>query len=133
MRKGLEVGKKHELDFKVTSEMRPARRDGSVVHPVYSTWSMVHHFEIVCRELLEPYLEEQEEAVGHELEVRHLAPAPLGASVRVQAVLEEIRHNRVLTAVEVFCGKRRIGEGRLVQVVLPKEKLQKRFREASET
>ena len=102
--------------------------DGELVHPCYSTWSLVHHMEIAARKVLVDFLEPHEEGIGSHVSVDHLAPCSLGKLVRVRAELVEVskeHHPRVVCAVEAYDGDRLLGRGRQVQVVMNKRKLAK--------
>ncbi len=78
----------------------------------YSTPAMVHHLEQLCLRLLQPYLEEGEGTVGVRVEVRHLAPTPIGQRVRHVARLLEKEGRRFLFRVEAYRQDgEKIGEG----------------------
>lgn len=127
MRPGFIPGIVREVSFAVTLDMCPAF-DGEVVHRVYSTWSAAHHFEIAARKVLVEFLEPHEEGIGSHLSIDHLAPCPLGRTVRVRAELIEVtrdHHPRVVCAVEAFDGERLLARGRQVQVVMNKAHLAK--------
>ena len=64
------VEQKHVIEF---------ARDG--MPAVLSTPNLVGLLERTARESLAPFLEAGERSVGMEIEVRHLAPTPLGAQV----------------------------------------------------
>jgi predicted thioesterase len=49
--------------------------------------------------------------VGSEVNVRHLAPTPIGRTVVVTARVIEVGGRSVLFAVEAHDGERKIGEG----------------------
>jgi fluoroacetyl-CoA thioesterase len=66
------VGPEHAIDF--ASGGMPA---------VLSTPRLVALIERTARESLYPFLEENERTVGAELEIRHLAPTPLGKNVTI--------------------------------------------------
>lgn len=119
-----------EIQIVVTSDMIARFDELGTVHPVYSTWTMIKHMEEASRKVILPFLEEHEEGVGHAVDVVHLAPAAVGARVTVRAVLERVDGNRIHTRVEALSGRGTIGEGRMVQVVLPRARLQERFRDA---
>ena len=72
----LTVEQQHVIDF---------ARDG--MPAVLSTPNLVGLLERTAREALAPYLEANERTVGIEIELRHLAPTPLGASVTCLARL----------------------------------------------
>jgi predicted thioesterase len=64
------VEQKHVIDF--ATDGMPA---------VLSTPNLIGLLERTAREALSPLLEANERTVGMEIEVRHLAPTPLGAKV----------------------------------------------------
>jgi predicted thioesterase len=64
------VGPEHVIDF--ATDGMPA---------VLSTPRLIGLIERTAREALYPFLESNERTVGVEIEIRHLAPTPAGASV----------------------------------------------------
>jgi len=127
MRPGFDPGIVREVSVVVTPDMCPAF-DGVIVHRVYSTWSAAHHFELAARKVLVDFLEAHEEGVGSHLSIDHLAPCPLGRTVRVRAELIEVtaeHHPRVVCRVEAYDGDRLLARGKQVQVVMNKEHLSK--------
>ena len=66
------VGPEHAIDF--ASGGMPA---------VLSTPKLVGLIERTARESIYPFLDESERTVGMELEIRHLAPTPLGKRVTI--------------------------------------------------
>ncbi len=122
MKSSLKVGIRAEVTAVVTEDMCPAF-DGTIVHRLYSTWSMAHHMELAARKVLAPHLEEHEEAIGSHLSIDHLAPTPLGHTVRVAAEATEVDATTVVCAVRAYDGDRLVGRGTQVQRVLSREKL----------
>jgi predicted thioesterase len=122
-------GIKVELPVKVKPWMKP-NLEGLVKHPLYSTWAMVYHMETAARMLLAPYLDEDEEAVGGAVLVKHLQPAAVHANLRVTAKLVSCRDNKVTTKLEVYGKSRKIGEGSHVQVVMSKKRFVRLLRDA---
>jgi len=122
MKPGLEPGVACEIRIVVTPEMCP-HFDGVLAHPVYSTWSVVHHMEIAGRRLLAPFLDPQEEGVGSHICIDHKSPAPIGCSVLVRAEVNSNDGRRLEARVTARCGKRLIAEGKFVQTILSKERL----------
>ncbi|MHC4414111.1 MAG: thioesterase family protein [Planctomycetota bacterium] len=123
MKPSLEVGTRAEVTATVTEDMCPAF-DEVVVHRVYSTWSMAHHMELAARMVLAPHLEEDQEGIGSHLSVDHLAPTPVGHTVRVVAEAIEVDETTVVCAVTAYDGDRLVGRGTQIQRVLPKKKLE---------
>ena len=129
MKPSLKLGDTAEIVITVTEDMCPAF-DGVVVHRVYSTWSMGHHFEIAARKLLMPNLQEHEEGIGSHLSIDHIAPTRLGHRVRIVAEAIEIGRTTLvceLTAYHVRPdgSEKLAGRGKQIQRALPKGKLEK--------
>ena len=78
------VGTTGELKFTVAQEhVIDFATDG--MPAVLSTPRLIGLIERTAREALYPFLEEHERTVGMEIEIRHLAPTPLGANVTCHA------------------------------------------------
>jgi len=123
MKPTLKVGNTAEVTALVTEDMCPAFND-VVVHHLYSTWSMAHHMELAARKVLAPHLDDHEEGIGSHISIDHLAPTPVGRTVRVVAEAVEIDESTVVCEICVYDGERLVGQGRQIQRVLPKKKLQ---------
>ena len=124
MKPGFLPGIARDVTAVVTEAMCPAF-GGIVVHRCYSTWSLVHHMELAARLVLVDFLEEDEEGVGAHVSVDHLAPCPVGRTVRVRAELTEVSGKRVVCAVTAYDGDRLLARGTQVQVVMNKDKLRR--------
>ena len=120
MKPGLRPGAEASITVTVTPDMLATFEELGAVHPLYATWSMVRHMELACRKIILPYLEPDEDAVGHSISVTHLGPSRLGDRVTTRARLLEIRGNRIVCAVEAHNENGKIGEGTQVQVLLPR-------------
>jgi fluoroacetyl-CoA thioesterase len=120
MKPGMEVGQTATVEAVVTPEMF-AQFEGSVVHPAYSTVSMVYHMEWASRKIILPYLEDHEEGIGAAVSVKHIAPTTEGETVTVTATLTEVKDNVIITKVEARNHQRLIGIGEVKQVILPKQ------------
>ena len=127
MRQGLVPGAAAEVRVAVTDDMLARFEELGLVHPVYSTWTMVRHMELASRKVILPYLEPHEEAVGYSVSVTHTAPTPAGATVTARARLVHIEGNKVTCAVSVDNGTTTIGEGTTVQMVVSAQALRDRF------
>ncbi|WP_349409661.1 thioesterase family protein [Pseudalkalibacillus sp. SCS-8] len=123
MKPGMEVGQKATITAKVTPEMF-AQFEGNVVHPAYSTVSMVYHMEWAARQIILPYLEDHEEGIGGGVSARHLNPTPEGSEITVTATLRELKGKAVICDLEVRNEKEKIGEGEVTQYILPREMIQ---------
>jgi len=127
VRSELRPGIFEEQQFDVTEETSTTVL-GRLPIPVYSTPAMVKHMEGVAACLLSRYLEEGEASVGTKLDVRHLAPTPLGLKVTVRATLIKVEDRRCLFSVEAHDGKERIGEGTHERYVIQLERFLSRLR-----
>lgn len=123
MKPSLKIGNTAEVTAVVTEEMCPAF-DGVVVHHVYSTWSMAYHMEVAARKVLSPYLEEHEEGIGSHISIDHLAPTPVGRTLRIVAQAVEVGETTLVCEVKAYDGDRLVGRGKQIQRVLPKKKLE---------
>jgi fluoroacetyl-CoA thioesterase len=130
MKSGLAEGHTAVVTTEVTPSMY-AQFEGDVVHPVYSTVSMVYHMEWASRKIILPYLEDHEEGMGAKVNVEHMAPAKTGSSLEIKASVIKYERNIIVTEVTVRDREndRLIGKGEVKQVVLPKEKINERIKE----
>ncbi len=127
MREGLVPGAEAQVTVTVTEDMLARFEELGLVHPVYSTWTMVRHMELASRKVILPYLEPHEEAVGYSVNVTHTAPTPVGATVTARARLVHIEGNKVTCAVSAHNGTAMIGEGTTVQMIVAADALRARF------
>lgn len=119
---GLTPGTAFVLEFEVAESMCP-HFDGALVHPVCATWTLCHQMEVAGRNLLAPYLEPHEEAVGAHISIDHRAPAVIGSRVRVRAEAVHATPRRLEANVTAHADDRLLASGRFVQIVLSKERL----------
>ena len=91
----MEVGQQATITATVTPEMF-AQFEGDIVHPAYSTVSMVYHMEWAARQIILPYLEDHEEGIGGGVSARHLNPTPAGSEISVTATLRAVKGKAVI-------------------------------------
>ncbi len=77
----------------------------------FSTPSMISLMEQASSQAVATYLDEGQVTVGFEVNVRHLAPADIGATIVAHAEVTEVDRNRLVFRVEAYEGDRKIGEG----------------------
>jgi fluoroacetyl-CoA thioesterase len=78
---------------------------------VFGTPMMILAMELASAAAAAPHLPEGWVTVGSEVNVRHLAPSPIGRTVVATARVVEVSGRSVLLAVEAHDGVRKIGEG----------------------
>lgn len=76
-----------------------------------STPSMIGFMEGVCLKLMQQHLPPGQTSVGARVDVRHLAPSPVGKPVRVKATFLRTEGRRYIFEVQAFSGETKIGEG----------------------
>jgi len=76
-----------------------------------STPAMIGLMERAAVNALHPHLAEGQTSVGYEVNVRHLAPTPIGQRVRCVAEVMEVQGNKVLFKVEAHDEQKKTGEG----------------------
>jgi fluoroacetyl-CoA thioesterase len=130
LKEGMEIGQTATVTATVTAEMF-AQFEGKVVHPAYSTVSMVYHMEWAARQIILPYLEDHEEGIGGAVYVKHIAPSPEGSNIKVTATLTNLEGNIVITKVEAYNEKGLIGKGEVKQVILPKKEIARKLEQIS--
>ena len=79
---------------------------------VYATPMMILEMEMASGDAISAQLEPGWITVGTEVDVRHLAATPVGATVRTIARVIAVERRVIRFEVEAFDNSRRIGEGR---------------------
>ena len=77
----------------------------------FSTPAMIQLMEQAAMDGINRHLQEGEVSVGIEVNVRHLAPADIGATIVAHAELIEVERNRLTFQVEAYDADIKIGEG----------------------
>ncbi|GGD00949.1 hypothetical protein GCM10007216_34600 [Thalassobacillus devorans] len=124
MKPGMHEGQSATVRTKVTNDMF-AQFEGEVVHETFSTVSLVYYMEWASRQIILPYLEDEEEGMGGAVTVKHVNPAPKGAQVQITATVTALKRNVVVTDVKAESDGKTIGTGEVKQVILPKVKIKK--------
>jgi predicted thioesterase len=79
---------------------------------VYATPMMILEMEMASADAIAAVLAPGWITVGTEVDIRHLAATPVGATVRTTAKVVAVERRVIRFEVEAFDDKRRIGEGR---------------------
>ena len=111
------VGMTREETFQV-AEQHAAAHVGSGGSRVLATPWMIAFMERVAYRLLAEHLPEGKSSVGVLVNIRHLAPTPVGTSVRVQAEISAMAGSKVTFAVQAWDHVEKIGEGNHQRLVI---------------
>ncbi len=105
----LTAGLKADFELTVT-DADTASRWGSGLVPVYSTPALVGAMEKTAVLALKGHLPAGQTTVGGRIDVRHLAPTPVGMKVRVAAELVEVEGRKLVFKIEAWDEVEKIGE-----------------------
>jgi fluoroacetyl-CoA thioesterase len=94
---------------------------------VYATPMMILEMEMASGDAISGHLEPGWITVGTEVDIRHLAATPVGATVRTTARVIAVERRVIRFEVEAFEGERRIGEGRHARGLVNVASFTKRF------
>ena len=106
----ISIGATREVKLLVTSEVSIGFLGGQGAR-VLSTPHMIGHMERTCRDLVLPMLEAGYDTLGTQVNVSHLAAAPIGACVTFTAEIAAFADRRVQFRVEARDETGKIGEG----------------------
>ena len=120
----LEVGMKHTLEWEVTVKYCTTRGD----YQVFSTPSMTLLVEMASHQLAAPHLKPGQGQVGLSVNLRHLAPTPIGKRVRAETELTGIDRRKLMFKVKVYDDVEQVGEAEHERFVIDVDKYVERLR-----
>ena len=120
----LKIGMKHTLEMEVTEKYCTARGD----YKVFSTPSMTLFVEMASHQLAAPHLKSGQGQVGLSVNIRHLAPTPIGKKVRADAELTAIDRRKLTFKVQVFDDVEQVGEAEHERFVIDVDKYIERLK-----
>jgi len=106
----------------VVEEKHTARHLGSGGINVLATPIMIALMEEAGRNAVEPRLEPGQLTVGAEINIKHLAPTPMGMCVTTRAELLAVDGRMLTFRVEARDEKEKVGEGTHVRAIINLEK-----------
>lgn len=106
----LRAGLTAELLREVTQQLT-ADAYGVAGVKVLATPAMIAFMELASAQAVQPALEPGMTTVGSEVNIRHLAPTPVGDVVRVRSELLEVQGRRLTFRVEARDSAGLVGEG----------------------
>ncbi|MBU6458441.1 MAG: thioesterase [Bradyrhizobium sp.] len=107
----IKVGMSAERTLVVPLE-RAVGHFASYMPMVYATPMMILEMEMASADAVTPLLEPGWVTVGTEVDIKHIAATPVGATVRTTARVIAVERRVIRFEVEAFDERRRIGEGR---------------------
>jgi fluoroacetyl-CoA thioesterase len=94
---------------------------------VYATPMMILEMELASGDAINPHLEKGWVTVGTEVDIRHLAAAPVGATIRTTSKVIAVERRVIRFEVEAFEGERKIGDGRHARGLINVETFNRRL------
>lgn len=120
----LKVGMKETLVREVTESLTTTRGE----YKVFSTPSMVLLVEMAAHKLVAPHLKPGQGQVGLSVNIRHLAPTPIGKQVRAEVELTGVDRRKLTFKVKVFDDVEQVGEAEHERFVIDVDKYTERLK-----
>lgn len=108
------------------SEADTAARWGSGLVPVYSTPALAGQMENTAVAALAGHLPAGQTTVGGRIDIRRLAPTPVGMKVRAMAELVEVEGRKLVFKIEAWDAVEKIGEALHERFVIDEAKFMAR-------
>jgi predicted thioesterase len=125
----LKVGMKDVLEWDVTEKLTTTRGD----YKVFSTPSMCLFAEMAAHKLVEPHLKAGQGQVGLTVNIRHMAPTPIGKRVRAEVELTAIDRRKLTFHVNIHDDTEQVGEVTHERFVIDVDKYIERLRKKFST
>lgn len=110
----------------IVDQSKTASHLGSGSLQVYATPAMVTFIEHTCRELIEPKMVPGQTSVGVKINLKHLAPTPIGATISISAEVIAVESNLITFNAEVRDAVEVIGEAEHTRAIIDVSRFQKR-------
>ena len=119
----LKVGEKNSVELVVTeSDTALAMKSGSL--KVLATPKLICLVEEAAATLAEKFLPAEYTSVGISVDVKHIAPTPVGLKVRVEVELTEVDGRKLTFAVNASDAEGAVLNGRHDRFIVNREKFQ---------
>jgi predicted thioesterase len=125
----IRAGQKLSQDFLV-QEQHTAVHLGSGSVQVLATPMMIAFIENTALKLLGQSLEEGYSSVGTRVDIRHLAPSPLGNRIQVRTEVDQVVGQKVNLQVEVWDSGTLVGSGTHERYVIDIKRFMKRIKKS---
>ena len=121
------IGVNGRFELVVRPEHLANQFKDTALPPVLATPVMVMVMENAALNAIKPYLDAGESAVGTRVEVRHLAPTPIGQRVVGEAEVTKVDGRRIEFTVRATDETEEIGAGTHERVIVDLARLAKRL------
>jgi fluoroacetyl-CoA thioesterase len=121
------VGAKGYFTLIVQPEHLANRFKDSALPPVLATPVMIMAMENAALNALKAYLEPGESAVGTTIDIRHLAPTPVGATITAEAEVTRVEGGRITFVVHARDEVEEIGSGSHERAIVDLARLARRL------
>jgi fluoroacetyl-CoA thioesterase len=122
------VGATGSFSLVVLPEHLASRFKDVTLPPVLATPVMIMVMENAALNAIKPYLDTGESVLGTRVDVRHLAPTPVGQRVVGEATVTKVDGRRIEFSIRATNGNDEIGVGTHERVVLQLSKLFERMK-----
>ena len=120
----LKVGMQDEMEWEVTENLCTTRGG----YQVFSTPSMTLFVEMAAQKLAAPHLKPGQGQVGLSMNIRHLAPTPVGKKVRCEVELTAIDRRKLTFRAKVYDDVEQVGEAEHERFVIDLDKYMARLK-----
>ena len=117
----LQVGMTRELKVKSTAE-HSAQNFYKNLPNVFATPILGGLMEKVSAELIDEHLEAGQQSVGISMNLKHLAPTPLGMEIRVKTEVTAVDGRKLTFSLEAFDEVEKIGEATHERFIIQADK-----------
>ncbi|MEM4487806.1 MAG: thioesterase family protein [Desulfurococcaceae archaeon] len=121
------------VDEFLVKEEHAARHIGSGEASVLSTPSMIAFIEKTSASCIHKHLPQEYTTVGTLVNVRHLKPAPIGSTIKVEAKIAARDGRRITCEVKAYFGDILIGEGIHERFIVHRGRFAERAKKVSDT
>lgn len=126
MESPFKVGMTNEMRLK-TGPQHSARKFFPHLPDAFATPYLVGLMEGVSAELMARHLGPGEQSVGISMNLKHLAPTPLGMEVRAVTEITQVEGRKLTFKLEVFDEKEKIGEATHERFIINGEKFMQKM------
>jgi fluoroacetyl-CoA thioesterase len=117
----IEAGMSIEEYFQVEEEQLAQHIGSGSVRVLATPW-MIALMERISHKLLSENLPEDYSSVGVAVDVQHIAPTPLGSTVKVRTEIVEVQGSLVLFRIEAWDEDEQIGRGQHKRAIISLER-----------